>query len=388
MFDINGQIHLGHHGRIVLPALPDNLVAKPTLVWLLRSAADRAQRVEASYLTGGITWKSDYVMIINAADTRADVTGWVTIDNKSGATYGNAALKLVAGDVNRAADRRREGRVMELAAKAAAPAAARQDFAAEGFFEYHLYTLDGRTTIKDNQTKQLTADVGQRRHRSTSSSSTTAPRSTTATPTACRCPSRRSAVFFDVQNSKDNRLGVPLPKGKVRVYKADRSGSQQFIGEDWIEHTPKDEKIRIKMGNAFDVVADRTQKDWKKLGGNLYETEWEISLRNHKSEAADGHGDGARARRLAGALQHAQGREGRGPHPALRRARAQGGRGQAPLPRPHQGLTLTVVFVAAAPDPRGGDDTTRARHVGRGARRGWVARAGLVRALMASRRRR
>src|SRR5947208_16498497 len=144
-----------HDGRLVLPALPDNLMAKPTLVWHLRNQSARPQRVEASYLTGGITWKADYVMVLNAADTLSDLTGWVTIDNKSGATYGNAALKLVAGDVNRAAEGRRDQRMMELAAKAASPVAASHDFASEGFFEYHLYTLDGRTTIKDNQTKQL-----------------------------------------------------------------------------------------------------------------------------------------------------------------------------------------------------------------------------------------
>src|SRR5437764_2692810 len=102
VFEINGQIHLGHNGRLVLPSLPENLVSKPTLVWLLRNARSDAQRIEASYLTGGITWKADYVMVINAADTRSDLTGWVTIDNKSGATYKNAALKLVAGDINRA----------------------------------------------------------------------------------------------------------------------------------------------------------------------------------------------------------------------------------------------------------------------------------------------
>src|SRR5436190_8461939 len=116
IYEINGQIHMGHSGQVVLPALPENLVAKPTLVWLLRNAKAAAQRVEASYLTGGISWKADYVMVINAADTRSDLTGWVTIDNKSGSTYSNAALKLVAGDINRASDRRREGRLMEVAA--------------------------------------------------------------------------------------------------------------------------------------------------------------------------------------------------------------------------------------------------------------------------------
>src|SRR5438034_1846965 len=154
VFEINGQIHMGHYGRLVLPALPDNLVAKPTLVWLLRNQTARPQRVEASYLTGGITWKADYVMVLDAADRLADLTGWVTIDNKSGATYGNAALKLVAGDVNRAAEPRSQARMMELAAKAANSADASRDFKSEGFFEYHLYTLDGRTTIKDNHTKQ------------------------------------------------------------------------------------------------------------------------------------------------------------------------------------------------------------------------------------------
>jgi hypothetical protein len=280
VFEINGQIHLGHYGRMVLPSLPENLVSKPTLVWLLRNQTAATQRVEAAYLTGGITWKADYVMVINAADTRSDLTGWVTIDNKSGATYGNAALKLVAGDVNRAQERR-VPRAMEIAAKAASMADASRDFKSEGFFEYHLYTLDGRTTVKDNQTKQLTL-----------MSATEVPvakqliyygaQDYYRTSYGMPMSNQKVGVYLELKNSKDNRLGAPLPKGKVRVYKADASGSQQFIGEDWIDHTPKDEKVKIKMGDAFDVVGERTQKDWRKIGGNLYEVEWEISLRNHK----------------------------------------------------------------------------------------------------------
>jgi hypothetical protein len=222
-------------------------------------------------------------MVVNAADTLSDLTGWVTIDNKSGATYGNAALKLVAGDVNRAQDARRDQRMMELAAKAASPVAASHDFVSEGFFEYHLYTLDGRTTIKDNQTKQLSL-----------MSSSAVPitkeliyygaadyyRNAYGVPMS----NQKVAVYLQVKNSKENRLGLPLPKGKIRVYKADASGSQQFIGEDWIDHTPKDESVKIKMGNAFDLVGERTQKDFKKIASNLYEVEWEIALRNHKSE--------------------------------------------------------------------------------------------------------
>jgi len=283
VFEINGQIHMGHYGRLVLPSLPENLVSKPTLVWLLRNQTARPQRVEASYLTSGITWKADYVMVVNAADKLSDLTGWVTIDNKSGATYGNAALKLVAGDVNRAQDARRDQRMMELAAKAASPAVASQDFKSEGFFEYHLYTLDGRTTIKDNQTKQLSLMAANEVPITKELVYYGAPdyyRNAYGVPAS----NQKIAVYFEVKNSKENRLGLPLPKGKIWVYKADASGSQQFIGEDWIDHTPKDESVKIKMGNAFDLVGERTQKDFKKIGWNLYEVEWEIALRNHKTE--------------------------------------------------------------------------------------------------------
>src|SRR6059036_559725 len=283
IFEINDQIHMGHYGRLVLPSLPENLVAKPTLVWLLRNQTARPQRVEASYLTSGITWKADYVMVLNAADTLSDLTGWVTIDNKSGATYGNAALKLVAGDVNRAQDPRRDGRLLEMAAKAASPADASRDFKSEGFFEYHLYTLDGRTTIKDNQTKQLSllsaADVPVDKHFIYYGAADYY-RTSYGLPVS----NQKVGVYLELKNSKENRLGVPLPKGRVRVYKADRSGSQQFIGEDWIDHTAKDERVQIKMGDAFDVVGSRVQKDYKKLGPGLWEVEWEIALRNHKPE--------------------------------------------------------------------------------------------------------
>jgi len=283
VFEINGQIHLGYSGRMVLPSLPENLVAKPTLVWLLRNQTGGAQRVEASYLTGGITWKADYVLVVNDADTKSDLTGWVTIDNKSGATYANAALKLVAGDVNRAREGRRDARMMELAAKAASPAAASRDFAEEGFFEYHLYTLDGRTTIKDRQTKQLSllsaADVPVTKHLMYYGA-----QDYYRTSYGMPMSNQKVAVLLEIKNSKDHRLGLPLPKGKLRVYKADSAGSQQFIGEDWIDHTPQNERVKIKLGEAFDVVGERTQKEYRKLAPGLWEVEWEISLRNHKKQ--------------------------------------------------------------------------------------------------------
>jgi hypothetical protein len=284
VYEINGQIHMGHYGQVVLPALPENLVSKPTLVWLLRNARAAAQRVEASYLTTGINWKADYVMVINAGDNKSDLTGWVTIDNKSGATYSNAALKLVAGDVNRAREPRQLGRMMDVASKAASPANAERDFKSEGFFEYHLYTLDGRTTIKDNQSKQLSlmsaSDVPVDKHFIYYGAA-----DYYRTQYGVPMSNQKVGVYIELRNSKENRLGLPIPKGRVRVYKADSSGSQQLIGEDWVDHTPKDETIKIKMGDAFDVVGERTQKDWKRIALNLYEVEWEILIRNHKKEA-------------------------------------------------------------------------------------------------------
>jgi len=282
IYKINGQIHLGHHGRVILPDLPDSLIPKPTLVWLLHNRTNRPQRVEASYLTGGITWKADYVVVLNARDNGGDLSGWVTIDNKSGATYADAALKLVAGDVHRAVTRREMRDGLELAGKAAAAEAPRQ-FQQESFFEYHLYSLDGRTTIKQNQTKQISlldaAEIPIKKEFRFYGASQYY-RGPLGTPLS----NQKVGVFLEIANKEQHRLGLPLPKGTVRVYKASADRSLQFIGEDVIDHTPKDEKVKIKMGEAFDVVGERTQRDWKKIASSLYETEWDIQIRNHKKE--------------------------------------------------------------------------------------------------------
>jgi hypothetical protein len=282
IYRINGQIHLGHHGRVILPDIPGNLIPKPTLVWLLQNRSGRPQRVEASYLTGGITWKADYVVVLNAKDNGGDLSGWVTIDNRSGATYADAALKLVAGDVHRARTGREMRDAMEMAAKAAPAAAARQ-FQQESFFEYHLYSLDGRTTIKDSQMKQISLlDVSEvplkKEFRFYGAQQYY--RSQLGAPLS----NQKVGVFLEIANTEQHRLGIPLPKGTVRVYKAAADKSLQFIGEDTIDHTPKDEKVKIKMGEAFDVVGERTQRDWRKVASNVYETEWDVQLRNHKQE--------------------------------------------------------------------------------------------------------
>jgi hypothetical protein len=284
IYQINGQIHLGHPGRVILPELPEDLIPQPTLVWLLQSGVPNLQRVEASYLTSGITWKADYVVVLNERDSGGDLSGWVTIDNKSGAAYTDAALKLVAGDVNRVRPKRELQATLELASRA--PAAPRPQFQEESFFEYHLYSLQGRTTIKQNQTKQISLldapDIAVKKELRFYGASQYY-RSQLGTPIS----NQKVGVFLEIDNTEKHRLGIPLPKGTVRVYKAATDKSLQFIGEDTIDHTPKDEKVKIKMGEAFDVVGERTQRDWKKIAWNLYETEWDVELRNHKTEEVD-----------------------------------------------------------------------------------------------------
>ena len=282
IFKIGDEITFGHPGRIIFPGIPENLNAKPTLVWILDNSLPSMQKIEASYLTNGINWRSDYVVTINDKDNKADLTGWVTIDNHSGTTYKNAKLKLVAGDVNRVKNeyeyKDKMMRVAGLTAKAAAP-----QFKEDPFFEYHMYTLQRTATVKDNQTKQIslvTADdipvkkellfhganyYYYRRYGEAISN-------------------QKVGVFVEIQNKKENNLGIPLPKGTVRVYKQDNEGDLQFVGEDSIDHTPKDEKIRIKLGDAFDVVGSRQQSDWKKVAYDTYEAAYEISIRNHKKE--------------------------------------------------------------------------------------------------------
>jgi hypothetical protein len=282
VFRIGDDITFGHPGRIIFPGVPESLISKPTLVWLLENSLSEEQKVEASYLTNGINWRADYVVTLNDRDDMADLSGWVTINNKSGTTYRNAKLKLVAGDVNRVRDEGKYDRRMPRAAEMAAMKAEPQ-FKEQEFFEYHIYTLQRPATVKDNQTKQISlvnADNIQVRKELVLRGA----KYYYFSQYGDDGTKQKAGVFIEFRNIKENNLGIPLPKGTVRVYKHDSEGSLQFVGEDSIDHTPKDEKIMIKLGEAFDVVAGRKQTDWKKLASDTYEAAFEISLRNHKKE--------------------------------------------------------------------------------------------------------
>lgn len=284
---IGDRIETNPRGRFIFDEVPDNLRDKPTLVIQLNNPVAKPQDVELSYLSGGLSWKADYVAELNADDNKLDLMGWVTLNNHSGTSYNQAKLQLVAGDVNRvkrefkkAGNKARAGIVAEMSVADA--------MTQESLFEYHLYNLNRPTTIANNQTKQvslLTAssvpvnkefllqgneyyyqssygDIGQK---------------------------MKVGVFVEFKNEEDAGLGLPLPKGIVRVYKKDKTGNAQFVGEDNIDHTPKKEEVRLKLGEAFDITANKKQTNFKKRTAfgkysYAYESAYQVELKNAKSE--------------------------------------------------------------------------------------------------------
>jgi len=265
---------------IRFPELPENLYERPTLLWTLQNSGARRHKVEASYLTSNLAWSADYVLNVGKDEANGDLDGWVTLVNHSGTAFKNAQLQLVAGDLNRVVAQA-GGNIREamdrVAKSAAAPA-----FQQESFSEYHLYSLSRRTSIFDQESKQISllnasrfplqkvyvVDGQSYYYR------------TAAQPGApVKDPVQ---VFYKFKNEDKAGLGMPLPAGTIRVYQADSRGGSLFVGEDHIDHTPKDETISLHIGNAFDIVAERKQTDYKKLSDRLYEFEYEITLRNHK----------------------------------------------------------------------------------------------------------
>ncbi len=283
---IGDRIETGQPGRIVFRELPPNLRDRPTLVMKLDNGLAGPQELELSYLTAGLSWKADYVGELAADDSHLDLTGWVTLNNTSGTAYRDAQLQLVAGDVNRVRDLPSPAMQKEGMRMMAAAAPMMEE---EALFEYHLYSLARPTTIADNQSKQVALLAAQ------------------------GIPARKelifkgndyyyraqqgeigvklkASVFLEIDNREETNLGLPLPKGVVRIYKKDSQGTAQFVGEDRIDHTPKNETLRLKLGEAFDVTADKTQTDFVKLSGTgpwqyQFETAYRLRLRNAKPEA-------------------------------------------------------------------------------------------------------
>jgi hypothetical protein len=260
------------------PELPDNLYTHPTLIWTLQNDGQPRHRVEASYLAQKLAWNADYVLTVGRDDKSADVDGWVTVTNGSGTSFRKARLQLVAGDVNRVKQMVAELSAVMTANRAAAAPVMTQ----ESFSDYHLYTVGRKTTINNNETKQISMLTG------------------TAVPVHKRyvvegqqfyyrnashpgSPTKDVVqVYYEFKNDARSGLGMPMPAGNVRVYQSDASGGVQFVGEDRIDHTPKDETLRLHIGNAFDVVCERQQTNFEKIAASTYEIEYAVTLRNHK----------------------------------------------------------------------------------------------------------
>jgi hypothetical protein len=265
--------------HIRFPELPDNLYTRPTLIWTLQNDGAARHRVEASYLAQKLSWNADYVLTVARDDKAADLDGWVTVTNGSGTSFRNATLQFVAGDLNRVRQALEERMVeMSRASAAAAPRMAQETFS-----DYHLYTLGRKTTINNSQTKQVSMLNGtgvpiQKRYVVEGQSFYYHNPRTPGAPLKDVVQ-----VYYQFKNEEKAGLGMPMPAGVVRVYQSDSKGGVQFVGEDRIGHTPKDESLRLKIGNAFDVVCERNQVDFEKIAASTYEVEYEITLRNHKS---------------------------------------------------------------------------------------------------------
>jgi hypothetical protein len=294
--EIDGKIEIGPAGRLILPALPEGLILKPQMEWLVANSKQGEHKTEISYLAGQLTWSCNYVVLLDANDTQIDLTGWVTITNNSGTTFKNAGLKLVAGDVNLVKEAQ-TGYAMRKSMSIAEADASAPQFQQKELFEYKLYSLQRKTDVRNNETKQIEL---------TSAKNVAAKKifiydglsnqwrywsnnySYREQGNFGQQSNKKIGVFVAFKNEEKTGLGIALPKGKVRVYKRDDNGKEQFVGEDEIDHTPKDEEIKLYLGNAFDIVGEHTQQNFRVIvPGHVVEETFEIKVRNHKSEPVE-----------------------------------------------------------------------------------------------------
>ena len=281
VWKIGNDIVTGVYGEAYrFPEVPANLYDRPTLLMSLENSGARKQTIETSYLAGNLSWNADYVLTVGRDDKAADLDGWVTLINNSGTAFHNAKLQLIAGDLNRVPEPMRY-KAADMVAAAPVNGRAEQ-FQQEAFSEYHLYSLGRRTSVEDKETKQISLLEGSGvpieklfvvNGQSFYYRNPQNPGSPLKDPVQ---------VFYKFKNEEKGGLGIPLPAGNLRVYQKDSKGGLLFIGEDHIGHTPKDEFVTVKIGNAFDLVAERKQTDYKKIADRVHEMEFEITLRNHK----------------------------------------------------------------------------------------------------------
>ncbi|UCC43322.1 MAG: DUF4139 domain-containing protein, partial [Candidatus Zixiibacteriota bacterium] len=263
-------VSMGNISEVNFPALPEGLISRPTLFWLYRSDLSGERECEVGYQTTGLNWSAEYVGVLNDEETRLGLTGWSSINNTSGKTYKDAKLKLVAGDIHRVTPKKAgRGMAMEFMA-AAVPEAG--GFEEKAFFEYHLYTLPRTATLANREIKQIALFD---------------PAETSVEKILAYSPEKhptRVEVAVKFRNSEETGLGMPLPAGRVRVFKADDDGSLILLGEDRIQHTPRNEELKLTIGTAFDLVGEQTLVRQDRISKQVEDREFKIELRNHKDE--------------------------------------------------------------------------------------------------------
>jgi hypothetical protein len=276
--------------NIDFPALPEGLLTRPSLVWLVDAEQAGEHDTAVTYLTNGIGWQADYVLLLDEESTAFDLNGWVTLDNRSGASYEEAMLKLVAGDINKIEEPAYARDVMMMAEAAAAPPAVEQ----REFFEYHLYQVTRPVTVKDNQTKQIefvtAQDVPATKfyvYDGAAGYSGYGYGPVSDAGYGAQTGNSDVTVMLEFRTDEASNLETQLPAGRVRLYQEDVDGSALLVGEDQIDHTPKNETVRLTVGNAFDIKGERIQTDYKPLGDSGAQESFRITLRNHKDEAVE-----------------------------------------------------------------------------------------------------
>ena len=297
IIEVEGKLRFGLPGQPLFPALTDDSILRPTLQWQIET--DRAGKLDAelAYVTGGMSWEADYNLVSPEQSDLLDLVGWVTIDNQSGRTFPEARVKLVAGDVNKLQPGQDEYGGLSRARSGAFEMAA--TVTEKAFDEYHLYALARNTTVRDRETKQVEfiratgipsvrfyvydgAKVDAARYRGWSPENY---RSEASYGTECN---PKVWVMREFMNSTDHHLGMPLPKGRLRFYRQDTDGQLEFVGEDVIDHTPRDETVRVYTGNAFDLVGERRRTNYKLDGSrSALDESFEIKVRNHKTEPVE-----------------------------------------------------------------------------------------------------
>lgn len=276
----DGRILLNPSGEVEVTSIPEGLISKPTLLWMIDSDKAGQQTVELSYLTRGMNWNADYVLTIDGMGT-GDLKGWVTLVNNSGATFENATLKLLAGEVNRATANTGFGGGRAGAAEMKARDAGFQE---ESLFEYHLYTLQRPATVRNRESKQLSLleGTGVKVNKKLIIDAMMNYGMYYPSEGEIGTGDIRPQVRLEFVNSKENKLGMPLPAGNVKVYQRDKSGSVQMLGEDRIQHTPRDETLSLVVGRSFDITSARKRTNFRRISSNSVEESFEIEVRNRK----------------------------------------------------------------------------------------------------------